>query len=137
MGKRKEKWKGEKVKIKVNMLCQRENHLDSNGNVFTPRALKENNGKEIPLLLNFDLKKMIGKAKLIYKEGEGLFVLEIETDKIKEIKELKPALYGAAKVENSMNGQQTITNMFKIFSVGCVSSHADSSIKTFGEKDET
>jgi hypothetical protein len=63
----------ETVVICENLLCDRANEVDKNGNLYTEGALEKLDGIEnLPVMLGFDSTKVIGKAKVNYLKGKGL-----------------------------------------------------------------
>lgn len=58
-------------KLKETVIL-RENMKDSDGHIFPDSLLKRFDGEEHVVLLNFDPKKALGKAKFSYKENIGI-----------------------------------------------------------------
>lgn len=113
--------------MKIKRLCQRENFVDLHNELFTPQSLKKNDGKQIPININFDMTKIVGIGKIKYHKNKGLYV-EVEIDDITKIKGLKFALSGRInkKIKNKDN---YVIEDCDVYSIGCVEEHADSSIK--------
>lgn len=121
------------IKRRNMILVQRENHVDVDGDVISPKALKANDGKTVSVYRDFDLRQSLGRAKLIYVKGEGLHA---ELDCINLHPEERVVIKFRAdksRVIKTATQKRTRWNKIEVTALGTTMYATDDTLPTIGE----